>query len=495
MRLRDVVWTGMVVAGCLPGRASAQTIGTFRWQTQPYCNVLTLDVTQTGSGFRVEGTDDQCGAGADKASAIGTAFQNPDGTIGFGLSLVLAPGGTAVHIDAAITPGAFNGVWHDSGGLRGPFVLRSGAGSGGPPRPTPTSAVPTAIELHDDGSLVARGGGSGVIPATGAGDRMMWHAGKAAFRAGTVTDAAWNDANVGVGSVAGGRNTVASGEFSTAFGAETVATGANSTALGYRSRSTGFASVAAGDVSVASATGAQALGYNVTASGFGSTALGSVTSALSEGSTSTGILTTAGGRAALAGGYQSSANGDYSVALGTRAATNTSGRGSFVFTDSGNNVVQSSTPDQFLSRFAGGYVLWSTSNTVYPTSPGVRLAPGASAWSSLSDVNSKEHFRELDGSEVLDKLAAMPVRTWNYKAQDASIRHAGPTAQDFHAAFGLGEDDRRISTIDADGIALAGVKALEARTRAILERADRLEAENRDLRTRLEQLERLLDRR
>ena len=41
----------------------------------------------------------------------------------------------------------------------------------------------------------------------------------------------------------------------------------------------------------------------------------------------------------------------------------------------------------------------------------------------------------------------------------------GPTAQDFHGAFGLGEDPLRISTIDADGVALAGVRALEARTR------------------------------
>ena len=96
---------------------------------------------------------------------------------------------------------------------------------------------------------------------------------------------------------------------------------------------------------------------------------------------------------------------------------------------------------------------------------------------------------------MLQKLAAMPIRTWSYKAQDAAVRHAGPTAQDFHAAFGLGEDARRISTIDADGIALAGVKALEARSRALSDRADALTRENLDLRRRLDQLERLLDRR
>ena len=54
---------------------------------------------------------------------------------------------------------------------------------------------------------------------------------------------------------------------------------------------------------------------------------------------------------------------------------------------------------------------------------------------------------------------------WNYKAQNTAIRHMGPTAQDFRAAFGLGDFPLRINTIDADGVALAGVKALEARTR------------------------------
>jgi hypothetical protein len=33
-------------------------------------------------------------------------------------------------------------------------------------------------------------------------------------------------------------------------------------------------------------------------------------------------------------------------------------------------------------------------------------------------------------------------------------------AQDFHAAFGVGEDDRHISTVDADGVALAAIQAL-----------------------------------
>ena len=33
-------------------------------------------------------------------------------------------------------------------------------------------------------------------------------------------------------------------------------------------------------------------------------------------------------------------------------------------------------------------------------------------------------------------------------------------AQDFYAAFGVGKDDKHITTIDADGVALAAIQGL-----------------------------------
>ncbi|MGA1129516.1 MAG: tail fiber domain-containing protein, partial [Chthoniobacterales bacterium] len=66
----------------------------------------------------------------------------------------------------------------------------------------------------------------------------------------------------------------------------------------------------------------------------------------------------------------------------------------------------------------------------------------------------------VDATAVLAKVAAMPVMTWNYRTQDESIRHIGPTAQDFRAAFGLGENDKTISTIDPSGVALAAIQGL-----------------------------------
>jgi hypothetical protein len=40
------------------------------------------------------------------------------------------------------------------------------------------------------------------------------------------------------------------------------------------------------------------------------------------------------------------------------------------------------------------------------------------------------------------------------------MRHLGPMAQDFHAAFGLGDSDRTINMVDANGVLIVAVQAL-----------------------------------
>src|SRR3954464_10336238 len=49
--------------------------------------------------------------------------------------------------------------------------------------------------------------GIGIIPFTGAGDRLMWHPFKAAFRTGGVDFDQWDDPNTGFYSLAAGYNT------------------------------------------------------------------------------------------------------------------------------------------------------------------------------------------------------------------------------------------------------------------------------------------------
>jgi trimeric autotransporter adhesin len=77
-----------------------------------------------------------------------------------------------------------------------------------------------------------------------------------------------------------------------------------------------------------------------------------------------------------------------------------------------------------------------------------------------SDRNAKANFSDVAPRAILAKLAALPIQTWNFKTQPESERHLGPTAQDFRAAFELGQDDTHISTTDADGVALAAIQGL-----------------------------------
>jgi hypothetical protein len=85
---------------------------------------------------------------------------------------------------------------------------------------------------------------------------------------------------------------------------------------------------------------------------------------------------------------------------------------------------------------------------------------GSGAFVSSSDRQAKENFLEVNTREVLDKVVALPMQTWNYKSQDPSIRHMGMMGQDFKTAFGVGETDKGINTVDADGVALAAIQGL-----------------------------------
>ena len=81
----------------------------------------------------------------------------------------------------------------------------------------------------------------------------------------------------------------------------------------------------------------------------------------------------------------------------------------------------------------------------------------------VSDRAAKENFAVVDTTDVLKRLLAVPVSAWNYRSQDTSIRHIGPMAQDVHAAFGVGESERMINAVDAQGIAFAAIQGLNAK--------------------------------
>jgi chromosome segregation ATPase len=104
----------------------------------------------------------------------------------------------------------------------------------------------------------------------------------------------------------------------------------------------------------------------------------------------------------------------------------------------------------------------------------------------VSDRAAKTAFEDIDDARILAKVAALPVSEWSYSAQGTGIRHLGPMAQDFRAAFGLGEDDKHITTIDEEGVALAAIKALQAEVSA---KDGELEDNKRHLRDNERQLD------
>jgi hypothetical protein len=145
--------------------------------------------------------------------------------------------------------------------------------------------------------------------------------------------------------------------------------------------------------------------------------------------------------------------------------------------------------DAFGDAGAGGTQLMRLGNTGNLVIAGT-LSQG-------SDRAIKQDFAAVNPREILDKVVALPLQTWAYTS-DASRRHLGPVAQDFHAAFGLnGDDDKHIATVDADGVALAAIQGLNEKVevRSAKSEADlrELKAENAALRARLERLERLLE--
>jgi hypothetical protein len=179
------------------------------------------------------------------------------------------------------------------------------------------------------------------------------------------------------------------------------------------------------------------------------------------------------------GGSSNVVEGSFALSAGKRAMALHDG--AFVWGDSNNENVESSAENEFTARASGGVRFFSSADL----STGVTLAPGDGSWASVSDRNAKQAFQPVNGTEILEKVAALPLSTWSYRTQDSSIRHIGPMAQDFHAAFGFGTDDKRITSVDADGVALAAIQGLN-------QKLSQKDSEITDLKQRVAALENLI---
>lgn len=312
--------------------------------------------------------------------------------------------------------------------------------------------------------------------------------------------------------VVGGSGNTSDGSFSVvAGGAGNTADNVGSALVGgTNNRSSGeYSFLGGGKDNVAEAT------YATVAGGWLSYITNSATAATVSGGQENRIF---GGYSAIGGGYQNQAYGESSVigggdlniasgnyaiipggannvatnnafAAGLRAkATN---NGSFVWSGVDSVDTVSTNTNSFTVRAPGGvrFITSAATNGLHITNTngvnGVAVAPGGTAWVTLSDRDAKTAVKPVDARAVLAKVGELPVTEWEYK-HDPNRRYFGPMAQDFHAAFRLGEDDKTINTLDADGVLFLSVKGLMEELKVRDKAIDELKSEIRALRQQVE---------
>ena len=361
-------------------------------------------------------------------SGNGLGLSNVDATMLGGLG----PAGFAQLANSNIFDAdqTVNGNLALSGSLNNTLTLQSDLTSNG------EQSANVIGGFGGSGSVPGNSVASGVVGATIAGG------GGALGGASPVP----NIVTVAWGTIGGGAGNIASGRFNT------VAGGMSNTASGFIG-----ATVGGGRYNTASALTATVCG-----------GYGNVASAQS---------------ATVAGGENNLAAGMFSFAAGTYAKANSNG--SFVWNDFSGGSASDIGPNSFVARASGGFAFY----TAPGTSTGAYLPSGSGSWASLSDRNVKANFMLVNGEAILKRLASLPIATWNYKTQDDSVRHMGPMAQDFREAFGLGEDEKHISTVDSEGVALAAIQALYQENQEKQEEVSQLKDRLMTLENRLAALE------
>jgi len=400
-----------------------------------------------GGGAATVGGGHNNTASADQATVPGGDYNAATGDYSFAAGRRAKANHQGAFVWADSTDADFASTTADQFLVRASGGVSLNVASGGL-RVEPNATSPNIVGGYSGNTVTA-----GVVGATiGGGGESTW--------TNRVTD--------DYGTVGGGQNNTASGHAATVGGGEGV-----SASGGYATVGGGASNSAGGDMATVGG------GYGNTASGYAATVAG-------------GKGNTAGGsKASVPGGGNNTAGGDYSFAAGRQAKANN--QGCFVWGDSTTADLTCSTNDAFIVRASGGMWFGTTSSPdltsgFINTSTGGYLTTGG-VWTDSSDRDQKENFTPVNGQAVLARLAEVPITTWNHKAEDPSIRHMGPVAQDFYTAFGLGEDERHIAGLDSSGVALAAIQGLYQLAQEQAARIQALEEENASLQQRLDDVE------
>ena len=337
----------------------------------------------------------------------------------------------------------------------------------------PGGHTPAFFKVFQNGSFVATGNlGIGTSPMEGKGYRTSWHTYKGAFRSG-YADNEWDDANVGFFSWAGGSNSTASGLYALAFGDTNSAESTSSIVFGSGNQVKGAAGFSAGAGNRVCDTYGVALGNNAKSGG-----------PYINGKCDPETFNIRG-LAAVAIGYNVTADQDHTTAMG-KFASNNGFQGTFIWSDgaaqASADTFRNTANNEFAARATGGFRF----RTNLGGTTGCNLPAGSGVFNCTSTRASKTNFEAVSGTDVLAKVRALPITTWNYISEGGKVRHLGPMAEDFYAAFGLGEGSKTIGIQDLASVSLAGVKALEERTAELqgkTEEIERLRAEVAALRT------------
>ncbi|MCP4566881.1 MAG: hypothetical protein GY841_04785 [FCB group bacterium] len=202
-------------------------------------------------------------------------------------------------------------------------------------------------------------------------------------------------------------------------------------------------------------------GYGTIAGGTGNEAYGGA--AVGGG----GSNKATGGYSAIPGGWYNVADGERSLAGGNTACA--LHNGAIVFSASmgaSTDSLKSGAGGQFVARAASNFYLTNVggvetapySGTRFiNTSTGAYLTTGG-VWTD--NPGPTGDIRRFDGNDdILGQLENLPINKWSSKDNDKAL-HISPMAADFHAQFGLGEDDGSMASMDLAGVALVAVQEL-----------------------------------